>query len=90
MVPCRILYLGVDVLVSCRSRLIHNSSHTRDNFPNALYTMRFTDLKVLKLERKTASQRLTKNLHGIYNIVLLDSGFCVLQGLVDVKKEGCL
>ena len=31
---------------------------------------------------------LTKMLHGTGKIVVLDSGFCVPQGLVDMKKKG--
>ena len=29
-----------------------------------------------------------KMLHGAGDIVVLDSGFCVLRGLVDIKKKG--
>ena len=32
--------------------------------------------------------RLTKKLHGTGKILVLDSGSCVLQGLVDIKKKG--
>ena len=31
--------------------------------------------------------RLTKNIHGTGNIVVLDSGLCVMQGLVYITKK---
>ena len=31
---------------------------------------------------------LTKMIHGTGNIVVLDYGFCVIHGLVDMKKKG--
>ena len=31
--------------------------------------------------------RLTKNIHGTGNIVVLDYGLCVLQGLLDITKK---
>ena len=41
-----------------------------------------------KWENMSLILRLTKKLHGTGEIVLLDSGFCVLQGLVDIEKKG--
>ena len=32
---------------------------------------------------------LSKPVHGTGNIFILDSGFCVLQGLIKLKKRGC-
>ena len=32
--------------------------------------------------------RLTKPIHGTGKVFVLDSGFCVLQGLVELKKKG--
>ena len=32
--------------------------------------------------------RLTKKLWGTGKVVVLDSGFCVLQGLIELKKKG--
>ena len=33
--------------------------------------------------------RLSKPVHGTGKIFVLDSGFCVLQGLIELKKRGC-
>ena len=32
---------------------------------------------------------LSKPVHGTGKIFILDSGFCVLQGLIELKKRGC-
>ena len=56
MAPGRALTLGDDALVTCLARFIHPSALIRENFPNALSTMRFTNFKVLRLERKTVSR----------------------------------
>ena len=32
--------------------------------------------------------RCTKILHGTGKVIVLDSGFCVLQGVIELKKRG--
>ena len=32
--------------------------------------------------------RCTKSLHGTGKVIVLDSGFCVLQGVIEPKKRG--
>ena len=54
----RTLAMGVDYLFTLLYRVIHTSELTRENFSNSLSTTRFTNLKVLRIERKKVSQRL--------------------------------
>ena len=58
MVPGRALALGVDTLVTCLARFVHTSALIREKYPNAIPTMRFTNLKVLTLEKKIVSRSL--------------------------------
>ena len=55
MAPGCALAHGIDGLITCLSRFIHPSALSREKYPNAVPTMRFTNMKVLRLERKTVS-----------------------------------
>ena len=49
MAPGHALTLGPDSLANIFARFIHTSSIIRDNYTNYVPTMRFVNLKVLKL-----------------------------------------
>ena len=77
--PFRALTLCVDVLVICLYRFIHISEIIREEFPNVLSTMIFPNLKMLRLERKTASRRLYECIIFL-SPILLDIEFVQFEG----------
>ena len=50
------IVLGFGVIVICLDIFIYPLAHTKEKFINDFYTVRFTKLKVLSLERNTLSQ----------------------------------
>ena len=58
MAPGHMLTVGVGALVTCLERLIHPSSLIRDNYSKVFPTMRLSNLKGFRPERKTVSQHL--------------------------------
>ena len=58
MATGHVLVLDIDALYTFFSMFIHPSPIIRNKFINALFTIRFTKMKVLRLERKTVNQRL--------------------------------
>ena len=55
MEPSSAIALVIHYLITFLARFVHPSELNMDKFTNNLYTMRFTNLKVLRMESKTVS-----------------------------------
>ena len=83
---CHTLMMVVDVLVIFLFRFINTLALIRYNPPNDPYTMRFTNLKLLILKRKTVIQPLKKC--GMFSSLnLQDNEFHAVQRYCKVTQE---
>ena len=63
MAPGRAIEIGIDALVTCLTRFIYTSALIGETYTNVVPTMRFANLKILRMEKKIVSQHLQECVH---------------------------
>ena len=89
MAPSHTLTLGVDAPANCLARFIHPSSLIREKYSNVLPTMRFANLKVLRMERKIVSRRFQERI-VFSSPIFPDVEFHLVRTYYKVTHEGLI